>query len=98
MDKYYYVYILASDRNGTLYIGVTSDLVGRIYQHKKDCDEKGFTAQYQVHRLVYYEMTKDVNSAITREKQIKKWNRSWKKRLIETKNPEWKDLYEEIHS
>jgi len=97
MMKQYYIYILASKRNGTLYIGVTSDLVRRVYEHKNDLVE-GFTKQYQVHSLVYYEVTESVESAIAREKQLKKWHRDWKIRLIEKGNPEWKDLYEEISS
>jgi len=91
----YYVYILASKRNGTLYTGVTSDLVKRCYEHKQDMVE-GFTKRYQVHTLVYYEVHNDVNEAINREKQIKKWNRSWKIRSIEEKNPQWRDLYDDI--
>ena len=90
--KQYYVYILASKKNGTLYIGVTNDLAKRIYEHKNNLVE-GFTKKYHVHRLVYYEDTDDVTSAITREKQMKKWNRAWKIELIEKNNPEWKDLY-----
>ena len=90
----YCVYILASKRNGTLYIGVTSDLSKRIYQHKANAVE-GFTKKYAVHTLVYYECTGDVETAITREKQLKKWNRRWKLDLIERDNPEWKDLYYE---
>lgn len=88
----YYVYILASKKNGTLYIGVTSDLVKRIYEHKNDLVD-GFTKQYAVHDLVYFEATESVESAIVREKQLKKWNRAWKIRLIEKSNPEWRDLY-----
>ena len=91
----YYVYILASNKNGTLYIGVTSDLVKRIYEHKNELAE-GFTKQYSVHNLVYFETTESVESAIAREKQLKKWNRAWKIRLIEKTNPEWRDLYMEI--
>ena len=93
--KQYYVYILASKRNGTLYIGVTSDLLKRIYEHKKDLVD-GFTTKYRVHRFVYYEEADDINSAILREKQMKKWNRRWKIRLIEKFNPEWKDLYKDL--
>ena len=93
--KTYYVYILASKRNGTLYIGVTSDLIRRVYEHKNDFVE-GFTKKYQVHRLVYYEETNDIGIAITREKQMIKWNRRWKIELIESMNPEWKDLYDEF--
>ena len=93
--KQYCVYILASKKNGTLYIGVTSDLVKRCYEHRQDMIE-GFTRKYQVHTLVYYESHNVVNEAITREKQIKKWNRIWKIRLIEEKNPQWRDLYADI--
>ncbi|MEO8009651.1 MAG: GIY-YIG nuclease family protein [Betaproteobacteria bacterium] len=91
----YYVYILASRRNGTLYVGVTNDLVRRAYEHKNDL-VAGFTKHYGVHLLVYYESTSDVASAIQREKHIKKWNRAWKIELIERMNVEWKDLYNEI--
>ncbi len=91
-QKSYYVYILASKRNGTLYIGVTSDLKKRIWEHKNNLVE-GFTKKYKVNLLVYYESTNDVRSAITREKQLKKWNRKWKIGLIEKNNPQWKDLY-----
>ena len=87
----YYVYILASKKNGTLYIGVTNDLIKRAYEHRNDLVE-GFTKKYGVHQLVYFQQTGDVNSAITREKQIKKWRRQWKIELIEEKNSEWKDL------
>ncbi|KKS65875.1 MAG: Endonuclease [Parcubacteria group bacterium GW2011_GWA1_42_7] len=93
--KYYYIYILASKRNGTLYIGVTSDLKKRIYEHKNDLIE-GFTKKYKVHILVYYEQTQDTESAIRREKQLKKWDRQWKLRLIEENNTEWKDLYDDL--
>jgi len=89
--KMYYVYILASKRNGTLYIGVTSNLEKRVEEHKQDI-RKGFSSKYSVHKLVYFEMSQDVESAIVREKQIKKWNRAWKIRLIEQENPEWNDL------
>ena len=89
------VYILASKRNGTLYTGVTSDLVRRIWEHKNDFVE-GFTKDYQTHSLVYYELHGDMTAAIAREKQIKKWNRQWKLRLIEKSNPEWRDLWQEI--
>ncbi len=88
----YYVYILASKRNGTLYIGVTNDLVRRVYEHKSDFVE-GFTKKYQVHDLVYFEQTDDVEAAIAREKQLKKWNRAWKLELIEKSNGDWRDLY-----
>ncbi len=93
--NHYYVYILASKRNGTLYIGVTNDLIKRVYEHKNDLVE-GFTKKYGVHSLVYYEDARDVNSAITREKQMKKWRRQWKIELIEKDNPEWKDLYSSL--
>jgi putative endonuclease len=89
------VYILASQRNGTLYVGVTSDLVKRIWEHKSDAVD-GFTRKYGVHDLVYYELHADMLAAIAREKQLKKWNRTWKIELIETGNPEWRDLWEEI--
>lgn len=95
MDKQPAVYILASKRNGTLYIGVTSNLQKRGWEHKNDVIE-GFTKRYRVHQLVYYELHADMPSAITREKQIKKWNRSWKLELIERQNPGWKDLWEGI--
>jgi putative endonuclease len=89
--KNYYVYILASDRNGTLYIGVTNNLERRIFEHKqKEVD--GFTKKYNVSKLVYYESTENVESAIGREKALKKWNRAWKLGLIDSLNPNWKDL------
>ena len=94
-ENRYYVYILASKRNGTLYIGVTSNLIKRIYEHKNNLIE-GFTKKYNIHNLVYYEITEDVNSAIAREKQLKRWKRNWKIELIEKNNPEWKDLYFEL--
>ena len=93
--KQYYIYILASRRNGTLYVGVTSDLLKGIYEHKQDIVD-GFTKKYHVHTLVYYEVHNDIQVAIEREKQIKKWNRRWKMRLIEEMNSEWRDLYNEI--
>jgi putative endonuclease len=89
------VYILASQRNGTLYTGVTSNLVRRVWEHKNDA-KNGFSKRYGVHLLVYFELHSDMLSAITREKQIKKWNRAWKIRLIESVNPEWRDLWNEI--
>ena len=91
----YWVYILASYRNGTLYIGVTNNLMRRVWEHKNDFI-KGFTHKYRVHMLVYYEPCESIESAIIREKQLKVWHRKWKIRLIEEMNPEWKDLYEEI--
>lgn len=93
--RIYYVYILASKRNGTLYIGVTSNLIKRVYEHKNNFIA-GFTREYNIHILVYYEQTSNIESAIRREKQLKKWNREWKIALIEKKNPEWKDLYSEL--
>ena len=93
MDKQPAVYILASKRNGTLYLGVTSDLAKRVWEHKNDLVE-GFTKKYGVHSLVYFEQFGDMVSAIAREKQLKKWNRGWKIRLIENGNPEWKDVYD----
>ena len=90
-----YVYILASERNGTLYIGVTSDLVKRIWEHKSDFVE-GFTKQHQVHTLVWYEMHGSMESSITREKQLKEWKRQWKIELIEKSNLYWNDLYPTI--
>ncbi|MBS0381355.1 MAG: GIY-YIG nuclease family protein [Proteobacteria bacterium] len=89
------VYILASQRNGTLYVGVTSDLVKRIWEHQHDAVE-GFTNKYRIHTLVYYEQHVRMEEAIIREKQIKKWNRAWKLRLIEENNPEWRDLYPDL--
>lgn len=93
----YYVYILASKRNGTLYIGVTSELVKRVWQHKNKVAD-GFTKRYNVNTLVYFEDTTDINTALAREKQLKKWNRAWKIRLIEQQNPGWVDLYEKLVS
>jgi putative endonuclease len=95
MERQPAVYILASKQNGTLYIGVTGDLVKRAWQHKNNLVE-GFTKKYGVHLLVYYEMHPDILSAITREKQLKKWNRAWKLELIEENNPEWNDLWDKI--
>ena len=95
MNKQYYVYILASGKHGTLYIGVTSDLVKRVWEHKEKY-VKGFTSKYGVDRLVYYEIFGDPENAIKREKRLKDYKRKWKIDLIENKNPEWKDLYEDI--
>jgi putative endonuclease len=89
------VYILASKRNGTLYIGVTSDLQKRTWEHKSNTVE-GFTKKHGVHQLIYYELHDDMVSAITREKQMKKWDRAWKLELIEKHNPDWKDLWNDI--
>ena len=90
--KTYYIYILASNRNGTLYIGVTSNLLKRVYEHKNNL-VKGFTKKYNVHKLVYYEQTEEIASASQRKKRLKKWRRAWKIELIEKFNKEWKDLY-----
>ena len=97
MDKNYYVYILASRRNGTLYIGVTSDLIKRTWEHKNKAVE-GFTKRYGVDNLVYFEQFNDSENAIKREKRLKKYNRKWKLELIEKENPGWRDLYEELVS
>ena len=91
----YYVYILASQRNGTLYIGVTNDLIRRVYEHRNGLVD-GFTKQYKIHLLVYYEEVGDINAAISREKALKKWRREWKIDLTETFNPDWLDLYEDL--
>ena len=95
--KSYFVYLMAGARNGTLYFGVTSDLLGRVWQHKND-QADGFTERYGVKQLVWFEVHEDVNAAITREKQIKEWKRDWKTELIEKSNPYWNDLYNEIAS
>ena len=95
IKKFYYVYILANKPNGTIYIGVTDDLIRRVTQHKQGL-VPGFTKTYGVKMLVYYEQTELVLSAIAREKQLKRWKREWKIRLIESMNPEWKDLYEDL--
>jgi putative endonuclease len=91
----YFVYILSSRKNGTIYIGVTGNLTKRVYEHKEGLIE-GFTKKYKVHNLVYFEQTNNVNEAIRREKQLKKWNRQWKINLIEKENPDWLDLSDEI--
>jgi len=91
----YFVYVLASKKNGTLYIGITDDLIKRVYEHKNNLVDS-FTKKYNVHQLVYYETTNDIQSAIIREKQLKKWSRKWKLELIEKENPEWKDLYNDL--
>ena len=93
--KKFFVYILASKKNGTLYVGMTSDLSMRVYQHKTKTFD-GFTRKYNVDKLVYFEEIPDAVSAITREKQLKKWKRKWKLELIEKINPEWEDLYKDI--
>ena len=94
-QKQYYLYITASKKNGTLYIGVTDNLLRRIYEHKNNLID-GFTKKYNVHKLVYYEETNDILSAIKREKQMKKWKRQWKIELIEKFNLNWKDLYYDL--
>jgi len=94
-SKQYYIYIMATKRDGMLYIGVTSDLIKRVYEHKNDMVD-GFTHKYHIHSLVYFEITEDINSAISREKQLKKWNRAWKIALIKKNNPEWLDLYYDL--
>ena len=94
-DKNFWVYIAASAKNGTLYVGVTSDLIKRIWQHKNKVFE-GFTADYGVDTLMWFEQHANAEAAITREKQLKKWNRSWKIELIEKTNPRWQDLYDSI--
>ena len=97
MSKSSYVYIMANDRYGTLYIGVTSDLVKRVWEHKEGAAD-GFTKKYGAKQLVWYETHEDMLAAITREKQLKKWNRDWKVNLIQEKNPDWQDLYDDITS
>lgn len=97
MEKNYYVYILANKRNGTIYTGVTSDLSKRIWDHKQKLED-GFTKQYDVTKLVYYEIHNDVNEAIAKEKRLKRWHRQWKLQLIEKDNPTWKDLYETLNN
>ena len=94
-EKYYYVYVLANKPRGTTYVGVTSNLVERVWQHKQE-QVDGFTKRYGLKSLVWYEQHEDVQEAILREKQIKNWNRLWKIELIESGNPEWNDLYETI--
>lgn len=92
--KTYWTYIVASQKNGTLYIGVTSGLVGRVWQHKESLS--GFTKKYEVHKLVYFEGFGDIELAIRREKRLKKWNRKWKIDLINQFNPSWEDLYKKL--
>ena len=95
MAKQPALYILASKRNGTLYIGITSNLIQRIWQHRNNHVE-GFSQRYNVHQLVYFELHQNMQQAIIREKQVKKWNRKWKLKLIEKDNPEWADLWNQI--
>ena len=94
--KHFCVYMLADGPNGTLYVGMTSDLRKRIYEHKNGLVE-GFTSRYKIHSLVWYEVHESAESAIARERQLKKWNRHWKIREIENMNPEWNDLYEALN-
>lgn len=91
------VYIITNDRNTTLYIGVTSNLIQRIYQHKNKLIE-GFSAKYNLNKLIYFEQFDDMNNAILREKRLKRWNRDWKNRLINERNPHWYDLYPNLIS
>jgi putative endonuclease len=95
LERSYWVFILASRIGGTLYIGVTNNLVRRVYEHKMGLAE-GFTKKYKVHRLVYFEQYSDIENAIVREKRLKKWNRAWKIELIEELIPNWDDLYPSI--
>ena len=89
----YYVYILTNTHNSVLYTGVTNDLVRRVYEHKNHLVKDGFTSRYNVEKLVYYEVTSNVDAALEREKQIKGWNRKRKNKLVESRNPDWHDLY-----
>ena len=93
--KLYYVYILASQRNGTLYIGITNDLKRRVFEHKEGLID-GFTKEYKANQLVYFGQTPDVRSAIEREKRLKEWKRQWKIELVEKENPTWIDLYDSL--
>lgn len=93
--KQYYVYIMANKKNGTLYTGVTNDLIRRVYEHKNDLND-GFTKKYQIHNLVFYEIFHDPYNAILREKRIKSWHRKWKLELINENNNEWRDLYNDL--
>ena len=95
MGKTFIVYLMANRKNGTLYCGVSDNPVGRIWQHKNNWFE-GFTKRYGVKQLVWYEVHESAEAAITREKQIKEWQRAWKIRLIEARNPDWRDLYKEL--
>jgi putative endonuclease len=94
-ERYYYVYILTNKKDGTLYIGVTNDLSNRNFQHKIKLNKNSFTAKYNIHKLVYYEIFTDVYDAIAREKQLKNWHRQWKINLIEKDNPCWRDLFDD---
>ena len=92
----YYVYILSNCTGTTIYVGVTRDLIRRVFEHRNKLDSGSFTAKYDVHRLVYFEATSDIHAALEREKQIKSWNRARKNKLVESMNPQWADLYESI--
>jgi len=91
----FYIYIITNKTNRVLYIGVTNNLIRRVYEHKNKLTP-GFSEKYNIHKLVYFEHFENINDAIKREKQLKKWNRDWKEELINKTNPEWNDLYEEI--
>jgi putative endonuclease len=95
IDMNYFVYLMASQKNGTLYAGVTNNLIRRVFEHKNHLLES-FTKQYSVHTLVWFEATDSINAAIQREKQLKNWRRAWKVALIEKDNPEWRDLYDSL--
>lgn len=95
MENQYYIYLLASKKNGTLYVGVTNNLLKRVWEHKQDLVD-GFTKRYKVHTLVYFEYCQDVQAALWREKRLKIWKRSWKIRLIQSMNPDWNDLYDSL--
>lgn len=97
MNKQYFVYILAKARNSTFYVGITSDLPKRIWEHKNGVAD-GFTKKHGIKTLVHFEIFNDPENAIKREKRLKKWNRTWKMKLIEEHNPDWRDLYEDICS
>lgn len=96
MEKQFFVYMMASQKNGTLYIGVTSDLKKRVWEHKNSVVE-GFTEKYEAHRLVWYEAHGNAESAITKEKQMKEWKRDWKIKRVEEENPNWNDLYDRVY-
>jgi putative endonuclease len=95
-EKYFFVYIMASGKRGTIYIGVTSDLLSRVRQHKDHLFKNSFTDRYNVTTLVWYEALGDGQSAIKREKQMKEWRRAWKVELIQEANPQWRDLWDEV--
>ncbi len=95
-ERNYYVYILASKRNGTLYIGVTNNLLNRNFQHKIKENKSSFTAKYNIDKLVHYEIFADIREAVTREKQLKRWKRKWKIELVEKDNPTWRDLFNDL--